>query len=236
LRSFRRRSGFLPVNFECRKKIGWLILACWILVGPAVVIAGCPAQRQVTDSAIVIDTLVATGIEKEPAADTLILFDPQPYQDDSDSLLISGYRTANTKPVHRRSPTRTMLKSVALPGWGQAANGKYVKAAVIGAIESYFIYRAVDYGLKAGDARRDWKNLPDTLPTQKAAAFLKYADFRDSRNSHIWYTAITVFLSMIDAYVDAHLHNFPLTPGKKEGVHVQVGSADDPSLTLVYAF
>lgn len=140
--------------------------------------------------------------------DTVILV-PTPYVASEDTSVINAYLSENYTPAPKRSPSITMLKSVAFPGWGQFSNKKYFKAGVIFAIESYFIYKAVDFGIKASDSRKYWKSLPDSQATEKAEAFRLYTNDRDNRNSNIWYSVIVTFLSMIDAYVDAHLQDFP---------------------------
>lgn len=114
---------------------------------------------------------------------------------------------------HRHSPSGALLRSAALPGWGQLYNKKYIKAIIIGGGESILIYQTAwhwhktskykDLYLKAevdSDARRDY--------------FYKFDSYRDLRNQYIWFLGLTIFYSMFDAYVDAHLRNFDidLTP------------------------
>lgn len=87
------------------------------------------------------------------------------------------------------SPTGTLLKSVAFPGWGQWANGKKQKAAVYFGIESYWITKAMIWRHRARTAGN---------PTD-------FAHAQDRRNYFYWLTGITVFVSMFDAYADRYL-------------------------------
>lgn len=87
------------------------------------------------------------------------------------------------------SPTGTLLKSVAFPGWGQWANGKKQKAAVYFGVESYWITKAMI-----------WRNRART-----ADNLTEFAHARDRRNYFYWLTGITVFVSMFDAYADRYL-------------------------------
>ena len=87
------------------------------------------------------------------------------------------------------SPTGTLLKSVAFPGWGQWSNGKKQKAAVYFGIESYWITKALIWRHRARTA--------DDLS--------EFAHARDRRNYFYWLTGITVFVSMFDAYADRYL-------------------------------
>jgi len=145
---------------------------------------------------------VATTLDDSIRVDSVVL-EPEMYHFGSDTILINSFAAPRPDSSPGPSPTLTMFKSVVLPGWGQAANRKYLKAALVCAVETYFISRAIHFAGKASDWRKIWKATP------ALATFRQYADYRDSRNSNLWGTAITIFLSMFDAYVDAHLRNFP---------------------------
>lgn len=87
------------------------------------------------------------------------------------------------------SPTGTLLKSVAFPGWGQWANGKKQKAAFYFGVESYWITKALIWRHRA----------------RKADDLSEFTHARDRRNYFYWLTGITVFVSMFDAYADRYL-------------------------------
>ena len=77
-----------------------------------------------------------------------------------------------------------MLRSLALPGWGQFHNGRVIKGGMIAAAEvgsavAFFVRRhQVGENLEDGTTRR---------------------------NLYLFTTIGIVFYSMVDAYVDAHL-------------------------------
>lgn len=190
--------------------------------------ADLPAQLDTTSDSMLIPMEAAVG-------DTVILT-PSPYTATIDSSVIEAYLTENFTPAPKRSASKTMLKSVVFPGWGQVANKKYIKAGIIFAVESYFIYKAVDFGIKAGDSRDYWQSLPDSLAAQKAEAFRAYTDDRDNRNSNIWYTVIVTFLSMIDAYVDAHLQDFPDTEQAADKISLDIAPGDETRVSVVLRF
>ncbi len=87
------------------------------------------------------------------------------------------------------SPTGTLLKSVAFPGWGQLANGKKQKAAIYFTVESYWITKSLI-----------WRHRART-----ADNFADFSHAQDRRNYFYWLTGITVFVSMFDAYADRYL-------------------------------
>jgi hypothetical protein len=117
----------------------------------------------------------------------------QPFQmtDDPSTAADVGdmARRSLKSPTFFSSPTGTLLKSVAFPGWGQWSNGKKQKAAVYFGIESYWITKALIWRHRARSA--------DDLA--------EFAHARDRRNYFYWLTGITVFVSMFDAYADRYL-------------------------------
>lgn len=158
---------------------------------------------------------------------------PLMYQPGADSILINAYRTEGVIEPKKSTPTVALFKSVAFPGWGQYSNKKYLKAGLVLVVESYFIYKAVDNGRKASDWREKWKNETGTL---KDDYFNTYADYRDERNANLWYTALTVFLSMFDAYVDAHLATFPKQVPKPADLSIGGAPFDGIACNLVFSF
>ncbi len=115
------------------------------------------------------------------------------------------------KLTAHRSPMGALLRSVAVPGWGQFYNQKYLKSAVVFGVETYFIYKAVDWWGKT----EDQYDLVQSLPAdERSGPFNTYLSNRNRRNDFLWLTALSVFVSMFDAYVDAHLAGFDvdLTP------------------------
>ncbi|MBI5867154.1 MAG: hypothetical protein HZB43_02495 [candidate division Zixibacteria bacterium] len=104
-----------------------------------------------------------------------------------------------------RSPTGTLLKSVAFPGWGQWSNGKKQKAAVYFGIETFFLTKALIWRHRAADRLRTWENTDPTNETALREAFSNYDSARNSRNYFYWLAGITTFISMFDAYADCYL-------------------------------
>ncbi|MBS12157.1 MAG: hypothetical protein CME19_11220 [Gemmatimonadetes bacterium] len=89
----------------------------------------------------------------------------------------------------KRSPTKAMVRSLVLPGWGQFYSGKKVKgtlvaAAEVGSVVAFFV-------------RRDQINR-EIRPVGQAP----------KRNFYLLSTIGIVFYSVVDAFVDAHLDNF----------------------------
>lgn len=87
-----------------------------------------------------------------------------------------------------------------LPGWGQFTNRKHLKAAVVFGLEVWFLKEAITNWRSANDARH--KLIADPNHSQH---FADYQFYWGNRSDNLWYLGITIFVSMFDAYVDAHL-------------------------------
>jgi hypothetical protein len=158
---------------------------------------------------------------------------PAPYTIGADTILIDAFARDSISGHKGPSPTGALLRSVVVPGWGQFANGRYVKAVVVAGVESFFIYRAISYGRDAADSKEAWQNAPDD---QKTEAFSRYTDDRDNRNIKIMYSVLTVFLSMFDAYVDAHLASFPKNLSDDDQLSLDIVPQEKAMLQVSYCF
>jgi len=90
-----------------------------------------------------------------------------------------------------------------VPGWGQITNRRYFKAAVAIGLETWFIAGAVTEWRKANDARDAFRADPQNLNH-----FYDYQFYNGNKNDYLWALGVTVFISMFDAYVDAHLRPY----------------------------
>jgi hypothetical protein len=193
----------------------------------AIVPADTTGQSPVADT---------TVVSRDSLAVDSVILEPVLYQRSGDTVLIETFARTTVDTLRRTSPTVTMFKSVVFPGWGQWSNRKYLKAGIVFAVESYFLYKYIHYARKASDWRDRWQAVPDTSTAEQSAAFKQYADYRDSRNSNLWGVVVTVFLSMFDAYVDAHLRDFPPPVAGQTTVSWNAEPGNGASLALTYHF
>ena len=93
-------------------------------------------------------------------------------------------------------PSKAMLHSLAVPGWGQIDNGRRWKAALFFVAEAVCIggYAYMNYRVKHDDVS-DWER--DNL--------------RTDRNTFIIYWMGSKLFGLVDAYVDAHLVDFDVS-------------------------
>lgn len=107
-----------------------------------------------------------------------------------------------------QNPTAALFKSLVIPGWGQWGNKRRFKALVFAGLETWFIASAIHYGGQVGDAEDRFNNATEISVRNLWHDFLD--NKRKNRNKFLWYAGITAFVSMFDAYVDAHLSGSPL--------------------------
>jgi hypothetical protein len=97
-----------------------------------------------------------------------------------------------------------MMRSVAVPGWGQLHNGKWFKALLLGGAETAFLYGIFREDHLADEAAEKAKKYPSEAFFWRSISSQHKANKRD----YLWWGAFTVLLSVGDAYVDAHLRRF----------------------------
>ena len=104
---------------------------------------------------------------------------------------------ANRQPLQKKIPSKALLRSLILPGWGQVYNEQNLKAVLVFVAEVGLIGTSIY-----------WDQLASEQPDQSDTQFL----YQDYRNTSLWFLAGTVLLSMLDAYVDAYLFDFDEGP------------------------
>ena len=108
-----------------------------------------------------------------------------------------------------KNPTKAALFSAFVPGLGQVYNEKYLKAGAVVGIQATFVWMTLRHDKKMKDYRRR-RNTFD--PTVNMAEYIHYNNLYreryESRQSYLFWIGTSIFLSTMEAYVDAHLINF----------------------------
>lgn len=134
--------------------------------------------------------------------------------------------------LERKSPMGALLRSVAFPGWGQFYNREYFKAVAVFGAETTFITLAAIEWTRMNKHRRNFEN-PDYPDRQWE--FEQFQFYEDRRNLFLWITAGIVFLSMFDAYVDAHLYNFDREKVRDLPISLITGPDSENNIRIVFA-
>jgi hypothetical protein len=134
-----------------------------------------------------------------------------------------------------QNPTTALFKSLLVPGWGQYGNKRYLKAAIFAGLEIWFVGEAIHYAGQASDLKKQWEAA--TTPADRNYFHGLYKDRYTRRSKFIWYAGITTFVSIFDAYVDAHLSGEQVQQ-KKSGTRLSFSPSTQagPGLTLSLSF
>lgn len=114
-----------------------------------------------------------------------------------------------------KNPTRAALYSAFVPGAGQIYNEAYVKAGIVIGVQGYLIGSVLYHDGKADDyarlaAEAENPQLAEIYKTRRK-------EYQEMRTSDIWWMGITMGLSVLDAWVDAHLYDFE---ADKDRIHL----------------
>jgi len=116
-------------------------------------------------------------------------------------------RVARQGPLDQ--PRYVMLRSLLVPGWGQAHNHAWVKAALIAGGEGKFIADLVGDDRKLKDLDADVKAADRSGDLEaRNAAVERYNARLDHYVGRQWLLGALLIYSLVDAYVDAHFVNF----------------------------
>jgi hypothetical protein len=145
----------------------------------------------------------------------LILLAPRPGAAGSsvplaDSSARGVPRTIGLPPEGRfDAPRWVMMRSMAVPGWGQLHNGSWIKAGIVAGLEGALIVGIVhdrqdmDHFSAAVDSARVHGDAD-----AEQAAVNAYNDALNSSVTRAWLLGGTIVYAMVDAYVDAHFRHF----------------------------
>jgi hypothetical protein len=159
---------------------------------------------------------------KDPyAGDVKKILEPISLSEDYDQGKLISLELAK----RHRDPTRAMVQSIVLPGWGQFYNNQPAKAAlaivgegVSGALAIYNYSIMARYDRQARDAFRLANKYYDgdlkgdgNYQTKLGVDYDNhYKYFTIETEKNLWFLLGTIFLSALDAYVDANLSDFDI--------------------------
>ncbi len=128
-----------------------------------------------------------------------------------------------------RSPLAATLMSAVVPGSGQIYNGQWWKAPVIWAVGGFLLYKVIDDNRLFLDAQDKYFNSPDTTIRKSPSYFALKEQYRDDRDYYGAFLFLLYALNVADAFVGAHLFDFPVENGLVERVDLRprLGRAGD---------
>jgi hypothetical protein len=124
--------------------------------------------------------------------------------------------------IKQRSALAAALWSAVIPGGGQIYNRSYWKLPIIYGLQAFFIYEWISNNNTYKSFMNQYE---DSLKTAGQPPWSSQEEYylsvlqgardgaRDSRDSYAWYMAGVYALSVLDAYIDAELSGFDVSPG-----------------------
>jgi len=177
-----------------------------------------------------------TAADRDDIADTTVLVDTVTYiRTKALDLYAAVDNQTNFETKLVQNPTIALVKSMVIPGLGQFGNRKKVKGVFFLALDAWFVSSAIHYKRQASDFRNMYEQ--STTVTSRNNWYVKFESKRDQRNKFTWFAVIVTFVSMFDAYADAHLSGFPILRDEANST-IQVGPNDngDMSAAMVFRF
>ena len=126
--------------------------------------------------------------------------------------------------VIKKQPLKAAALSCFIPGGGQLYNGKFIKSGFVLAVEGSFIGLATYHHLEAE------KYYDKYEVSMSETDYNEYVKYYERRQSDFFWIGTIIFLSAIDAYVDAHLFDFEERENK---IHLKF---ENNTVGLVYNF
>ena len=109
-----------------------------------------------------------------------------------------------------KSPMGAILRTFALPGWGQLYNEQYWKAPIFFGAAATLTYMIISNHNKFSDKADQIKLLEDSDPNNISLPLMRQQRevHRDNRDMSAFYLGTVYLVAAIDAYVGAHLFDF----------------------------
>lgn len=206
----------------CTEAVIRSVLLVGLIALPAA--ADTPADSLLVDTTTVVDSLASTAV------DTLVFV---PDQAVSPAAVVTN--PTNLEAHLYQHPTAALFKSMLVPGLGQLGNRRYFKTLLFAGLESWFIASSLHYASQAAEARQEYLEADDIAVRRDF--YNLYDNKRKNRNKFAWFAGLTIFISMFDAYVDAHLSGSPVDP-RNDDITFDLKPADQGGVTaqLTYRF
>ena len=131
-----------------------------------------------------------------------------------------------------KSPMGALLRSVAFPGWGQFYNKKYLKAGLAFGAETTFLTLMAIEWKRTDNHKKLFDSMSQDHP-DKSWESEQYKFYQDRKNLFLWSTIATIFVSMFDAYVDAHLYDFDK---EMERIGLEIYPDSEKRLNIKFSF
>ena len=140
-----------------------------------------------------------------------------------DSLIARSVSTSDTVVRSGKSTTIALLASMLIPGAGQLYNGSYWKAPLVWGLGYYLVSVYNQENTLFKRYKVDYAASIDSSHLSGDTEIKRFRDFyRGQRDTFGWYVAIAYIINILDAYVDASLYNFEVSPNLQSTADLRV--------------
>ncbi|MDO9578228.1 MAG: DUF5683 domain-containing protein [Candidatus Cloacimonadales bacterium] len=169
-------------------------------------------------------------IEVNAKNDSLLIEKSQPSVSSQQSAAGSELIIVEKDSIQTKIPFKAAALSFFIPGGGQFYNENYLKSAAVFALEGSLIALAAYH---YSESERYYDKSKDSLSytyDQRRKYYGQYVNYYEKRQSDFWWLGTVIFLSTIDAYVDAHLFDYD---DRKNKIHLKF---ENNMISLQYNF
>ncbi len=158
---------------------------------PAAPVGSIPTRSRHFRLVLVLLALAASGATRAEAQDSALV-----RPDSAGAALVAAADTADSTARRGPSPTGALLKSLIVPGLGQITLGRKLTAVVFLAFEGATLGMVI-------------KTQREINRAEAAGDLATVADKKRTREDWLVYMGINHVASALEAYVSAHLWDFP---------------------------
>lgn len=126
-----------------------------------------------------------------------------------------------------KNPVKASLFSLLLPGGGQYYNESKIKSALFFSTETYFTAKLIYDHNKMNDY---YDKALSTIGEEHQENAWNYDRYYAKRQNDLWWLGGIAFMSVIDAFIDAHLYNFD---EEKRKIHLRF---ENKKVSVSYSF
>ena len=140
-----------------------------------------------------------------------------------DSLIARSVSTSDTVLRSGKSTTVALVASMIIPGAGQLYNGSYWKVPIVWGLGYYLVSVYNQQNTLFKRYKVDYAASIDSSHLSGDLEIRRFRDFyRGQRDTFGWYVAIAYIINILDAYVDASLYNFEVSPNLQPTADLRV--------------
>ncbi len=131
-------------------------------------------------------------VQRESFENTFLLRKNNLVFEQNASTMTADSLSAQPQKRKPKKPRTALVRAAVFPGWGQMYTEKYFKAVLVFGVQATLAGYSIYYNNKVSSA----------LSAEEKEIWV------DRRNTNYGRHAIVILLSMLDAYIDAHLYDF----------------------------